>query len=377
MTRALLVGGTGPTGPHIVEGLAARGFDVTIFHRGTHEVEFGCPVVHIHGDPHFAPSIAEALDGRSFDVVVAAYGRLRLLAEQMAGHCGRFIGIGGVAVYPGHHEPAGVWPHGLRPAMREQDLPSTRPDPDDSASAATRFSAAVFRTERHVLDLHDAGRFSASYFRYPVIYGPRQLGGKEWSVVRRIRDGRRRLIVPDGGLAIMTRAHAANAAHAVLLAVDHPDASAGQVYNVGDEQQFTLRQWAEVIASELDAPLELVSVPDHVAWPARALFPLCRESAHSQIDTAKIGAELGYRDVVPADAALRETARWYWHHQDTADELAGTDDAFDYAGEDQLLALFDGFLETYDERYARAAPPSVHPYPHPVAPGLTRDHRGR
>lgn len=32
--KALVVGGTGPTGPFLVQGLLARGFGVTILHRG-------------------------------------------------------------------------------------------------------------------------------------------------------------------------------------------------------------------------------------------------------------------------------------------------------------------------------------------------------
>jgi len=35
---ALLIGGTGPTGPPIARGLEARGYDVTILHSGNHEV---------------------------------------------------------------------------------------------------------------------------------------------------------------------------------------------------------------------------------------------------------------------------------------------------------------------------------------------------
>ncbi len=34
---ALVVGGTGPTGPYIVEGLLQRGYQVAILHRGEHE----------------------------------------------------------------------------------------------------------------------------------------------------------------------------------------------------------------------------------------------------------------------------------------------------------------------------------------------------
>ena len=60
--RTLVVGGTGPTGPFIVEGLRQRGHQVTIFHRGTHEIpEIPPEVEHIHGDPHFPETIAEAM----------------------------------------------------------------------------------------------------------------------------------------------------------------------------------------------------------------------------------------------------------------------------------------------------------------------------
>ena len=37
---ALVIGGTGPTGPFIVEGLVERGWEVTILHRGFHDVMF-------------------------------------------------------------------------------------------------------------------------------------------------------------------------------------------------------------------------------------------------------------------------------------------------------------------------------------------------
>ena len=37
--RALVIGGTGPTGPHVIDGLLKRGYEVTIFHRGTHEID--------------------------------------------------------------------------------------------------------------------------------------------------------------------------------------------------------------------------------------------------------------------------------------------------------------------------------------------------
>ena len=52
MPRALVVGGTGPTGPHIVNGLIDRELDVSILHTGAHESP-AIPeaVEHIHTDP--------------------------------------------------------------------------------------------------------------------------------------------------------------------------------------------------------------------------------------------------------------------------------------------------------------------------------------
>ncbi len=105
--KALVVGGTGPTGPFIVDGLRARGFEVAIFHRGTHEIpEIGPEVEHIHGDPHFPETIADALGDRTFDLVVATYGRIRFLAQHFVGRTGRFVSVGGFPVYKGFSIPS-------------------------------------------------------------------------------------------------------------------------------------------------------------------------------------------------------------------------------------------------------------------------------
>jgi len=112
--RALVIGGTGPTGPFIVSGLRRRGYKVTIFHRGTHEIaEIPQEVEHIHGDPHFAETIDAALSGRTFDLAIASYGRVRLLAHALKGRAGRFIALGGFAVYRGWHDPYALTPPGL------------------------------------------------------------------------------------------------------------------------------------------------------------------------------------------------------------------------------------------------------------------------
>ena len=85
---------------------------------------------------------------------------------------------------------------------------------------------------------------------------------KIYQQVRRILDKRPYIIVPDGGLTLATHGYAANMGHAVLLSVDNPKASSGQIYNCGDERTMTLRQIIEVIAKEMNYEWEILDVPN-------------------------------------------------------------------------------------------------------------------
>ena len=80
--KALVIGGTGPTGPSVLRGLRERGFETTILHSGAHEPpEVPRDVEHIHTDAYDPEKVREALEGRSFDLALVTYGRLRRHAE--------------------------------------------------------------------------------------------------------------------------------------------------------------------------------------------------------------------------------------------------------------------------------------------------------
>ena len=363
--KALVIGGTGPTGPFLLEGLLGRGYEVAIFHRGVHEPEGLPEVEHIHGDPHFGETIAEALFGREFDLVLATYGRVRLQAEVLAGRCARFISVGGAPALRGQQDPGSVRPFGLKAAVREND-----PMVEDPAES--KIGHLIAQTERDVFALHRRGAFSATHFRYPIIYGPRGLNPREWSVLRRLRDGRRFMIVPDHGLLVRARAAARNAAHAVLLAVDRPAIAAGQTYHCADDEQFTLRQWYELMVEMAGGALELVSLPEELASPFHGL-PNAHH--HMLMDTAKIRAELGYRDVIAPREALRESLEWWRAHPLSADAAANFPDRFAYGEEDRVVAAYRSAADEI-RRLAAESVPQTHQYAHPRAPG-GMDHRGR
>ncbi|HZP45784.1 MAG TPA: NAD-dependent epimerase/dehydratase family protein [Candidatus Binataceae bacterium] len=329
--KALVIGGTGPTGHLIVNGLIRRGYTVAMLHTGRHELDEIPPTVeHIHTDPFSDSALRDALGDRTFDLTVAAYGRLRRIAEIMVGRTGRFISIGGVPAYRGYMNAAVFDPIGL-PVPIAEDAPIVEIEEEDAKGWR------VAQTETVVFKHHP----TATHFRYPFLYGPYQIAPREWAVVRRILDGRRVIIVPEDGLTLNHACHVANAAHALLLAVDHPEAAAGQIYNVGDSQVLTLRQWIEIVAKALEADLELVSMPWQFAVSARPLISQPWTS-HRVLDLTKLRTHLGYRDVVAPAEGLAQTARWLRDHpleRGGADEKI-LQDPFDYAAEDALIAAW-------------------------------------
>lgn len=339
MTNTLVVGGTGPTGPAVVAGLEARGHDVTICHTGSHELDEVAHLPHIHCDVRDHDSFAEAMGDREWDVAVVTYGRLRMIAEVLAGRVGHFVSVGGGPAVRGYFDPWAHEPPGL-PLPTPETAPTATEEEDGK-------SYRVARTERYVFDHHP----TATHFRYPYVYGPRQLVPREWLVVRRILDGRPHIIIPDGGLSAHSFGYVENLAHALHLAIDQPDAAAGRIFHAADEEILTLRQVVEICAAALDHQFEIISMPAELAEPARPLM-MQPTTHHRALDTAALRQVLGYRDVVPAREAVARTARWLAENPHPPGEMVEMvlEDPFDYENEDRLIEWW---------KAATAEPPSL------------------
>jgi nucleoside-diphosphate-sugar epimerase len=362
--KALVIGGSGPTGPHVIAGLHSRGYHVAVLNRGVHSVEYSLPVEQIVADPHFLAPLQAALGLREFDLVVASYGRLSFVAEALAGRTERFLGVGGFVPYRGFYQPEANRPSGL-PIPTPEEAPLVI-DREEHAFSA-RVTAAEADTFRH----HP----TATLFRYPEIYGPRQLVPREWSIVRRVLDGRRTIVLINGGMGMLMHGYAENVAHALMLAVDQPVVASGRIYNVGDEVQLDLRQFVEVAADALGVRLEIAAVPDTPATRRAALAPL---TDHKLMDLHRIRAELGYRDLVPTLEAVARTVCWYADHPlPRGGEIEQRMlDVFDYDAEDRMIALAERATADF-AAIEVIMPNEAHPYAHPKEQGIGRDHRGR
>src|SRR5260370_9168313 len=109
-------------------------------------------------------------------------------------------------------------PRGLPVRIGEDAQTVHTPSEDEKGFRIARTETAVF-----------AHHPNATHFRYPYVYGPYQLAPREWCVVRRILDHRRRIILADDGLTLHHPGYTENLAHALLLALDQPTAGAGAI----------------------------------------------------------------------------------------------------------------------------------------------------
>lgn len=340
-----MIGGTGPTGVPIVQGLVARGFSVEMLHSGRNELpETPDVVAHLHADVFDPGQLESVLTRGSWDLCVATYGRLRKIAELLAGRVGRFVSVGGFPSLLGYMNPDAFEPAGM-PVPTPVDGPLVRDVAiDEKGYRIALTEEAVFRHQP-----------LASHFRYPYVYGPRQPVPREWLIVKRILDRRPHIILPDGGLTLHHFGYAENLAHALLLAIDRPETTLGKIYNAGDAEVLTLRAVVEVIAKGLGHEWEIVNLPWELAVPARPLVtqPL---TTHRVLDTSAMTRDFGYHDLVPPREALVRTAQWLVENPLSANQEKLLQDPFDYAAEDVLVEGWRKALDGMPEIEWKALP---------------------
>jgi len=356
--KVLVIGGTGQTGPMVIQGLVDRGHDVTILHSGRHEPPLP-PIEHIHADAHFAEPLEEALRDRTFDVAICMYGRAQVVADVLRGKVGRVISISGARYYYGRPDDPRWGPIGAWVANEES------PFSDDAG--IDRLGQRVYSTEQAIMAHQVAGEFDVTILRFPGIYGPASILPADWGFVRRILDGRTSLLMPDGGLMLRSRVYRDNAAHAVLLATEHTEAARGEIFNVADEPpELSLGQTVLATARALGREVEFVDCP---GWLGYRIYG-GQIGFHRVLDTSKIRERLGYRDKVPLLDALAQTATWW---RDNPPERGGEveqklGDAFDYEIEDRLIKRLLKAAAELDE-VASHVTQSAHPFRHPKQEG--------
>ena len=329
--KALVIGGTGPTGPLVVQGLLDRGFEVSIYHRGYHEAD-DMPQVHhhLHGDPFELAALQNDFDGMSYDLVVGMYGRLRHVAAAMVGKTAKLVGIGGSASY--------LRPQHTDDPLAARSLPTPMDFPAYTERALSPFAFAVAETERRVMAHHERGDFDAVMVRYPTVYGPRTPRQWLWPIVRRALDGRKRIIVPGDGSNVTPTGYAENVANIVLLACDKEEAN-GHTFNAVDDVTYCVKDFVAMAGRALGHEWEIVEISHPLAYELAKGY--CFGDSR-MLDNTNLKTILGHADVVSVPEGVKRTALWLAENRHLIDQqiedLVGNPYAYDL--EDRLIESF-------------------------------------
>ncbi len=300
--RILILGGTKFVGPHVVRELAAHGHDVTIFHRGEHELDLPSTVRHVHGDfAHFDQHV-EALRALKPEVLIdmvpfrAEDGR-RVLA--FSGIARRSVVLSSCDVYLAYGRLVRTEPGDPEPVPLTED---SRLREKLSTGGENYNKPAVEKLAASDPDL------PCTILRLPAIHGPGDYQHRLYRYVKRMADNRPAILI-DQNVRDWNwkRGYVEDIAHAVALAATD-DRATGRIYNVADEKHYTEFEWATRLAKAMNYSGKVLSVPS--AEVPKSLQADIDTRQQMILDSTRIRRELGFKEIIPEDVALRRTIEW-------------------------------------------------------------------
>ena len=302
---ALVTGGGGFIGSHLVDALLAAGRAVRVlddFSTGQranlrdgvevaqgcvtdaaavgHAVE-GCDVVfHLAALASVAKSVEDPLASHA----VCATGTLNVLDAARKAGVRRVVYAGSASAYGGASDPAG----------QAEDTPLVALSPYAAAKLAGEFYCQAFAATYGLETVR---------LRFFNVFGPRLRADSPYSGVIAIftaalTAGRTPSVHGDG-LQSRDFVYVSDVADALIRAAERPGVS-GRVFNVGTGKSVTLLD----LIAEMNRILGTSAVPTH--GPPRA-----GDIRHSRAKIESISEALGYAPRVPFAEGLRRTLDWY------------------------------------------------------------------
>jgi nucleoside-diphosphate-sugar epimerase len=329
--RVLLIGGTRLVGPPLVRELVAAGHEVTVFHRGQTEAALPASVRHVHGDVAQFLDHVEELKRAEPEVVVdlIAYreeeGRRVHLFKDVAR---RAVVLSSADVYRAFNRLFGIEDGPADPVPLTEDSPLRE---KLSVQGEKYNKTGVERAAR------DRAPLPVTILRLPAIHGPGDFQHRQFSMIKRIDDGRPAILMDEREADWKwTRGYVENLAWGVALAV-MDDRAAGRTYNVADQPVLTQYEWARRVADAAGYRGKILRAPTAML-PEALRCDIDPTAQQYEMDSSRIVRELGYGPRVSVDEGLRRTIAWERANPpETIDPKK-----FDYAAEDEALSAMSG-----------------------------------
>ena len=300
--KALVLGGSVFVGRQMVQTLVAAGHDVSVLNRGKTPAKFPPGVKQIVADRTNAESMRAALGNTTWDAVFDVSGfvmsaggtDVKALLDQFDGSVGHYVYTSSIMAYA---QGRGFFP------WRESD-----PDSTEGPEAYGGFKALM---ERNLRARFEKTGFPSTVIRPAAIYGPdNNIFDMETPMFLRLRQGRP-ILVPHGGLVVVSYGHVADLCEAMMNCVGNR-AAMGEIFNITAEA-LTVNEYIRVLAGVVGAQPNIVYVPDDLVptFDKPAFGHLFTAPFHSMLSIEKAQRLLGFKPKWDIKSGHEQTYQWF------------------------------------------------------------------
>jgi nucleoside-diphosphate-sugar epimerase len=271
------------------------GHEVAVFHRGNANVDL--PAEHILGDRRDLPVIRPKADV-VVDLILSSGAQARETMDTFRGIAGRVVAASSIDVYRACGVLHGSEEGPLEPVpLTEESALRTKLQtyPPEQITKLQQVFGWLddeydkIPVERAILSDPE---LPGTVLRLPMIYGP----GDRLHRVKPVTQMNAEYAAWRG-----VRGYVENVAAALTLAATD-ERSAGRIYNVAERPAYSELEWARKVA-EIAGWTGEIAVGSGDRPPGNL-------AQHWEADSTRIREELGWREIVPLDEAIRRTVEW-------------------------------------------------------------------
>lgn len=339
--RILVIGGGGFIGSYLVRQLRDAGHELAVLQRRADTDSGIAGLVKIRGDRNrlsesriqirqFAPDVV-------VDLILSSGQQAQQLMDESHEFTRRVVAISSMDVYRAWGVLHGSEPGPLEPLPLTEDSPlrTIRQlyPPETVKMLQNTFPWLDDDYDKIAVEqaIMSSSVVSGTVIRLPMVWGPGDPLHRFFPLLKRIADGRRAIVLSEDLAAWRgPRGYVENVAHAIALAATSEQA-AGRIYNVCHEPSLSELAWERMIAEQMKwngkfAVLPRERTPKHLLQPGNA-------AQHVVASSERLRTELGYKELVELDEAIRRTVDW---EQSNLPAVVNSQQ-FDYDAEDAAL----------------------------------------